>query len=90
MTIEKCGEYENKNTPGSCNFCSTIYPDKDTNNILFGRGKYFGIYLDEFITVDNEGKYCININPGDPYETGYLDDVKFCPYCGRRLAERED
>lgn len=87
---DDCGEYENKYTPGACNFCSTIYPDEDTQDILFAKGKYSGVYIDEFITIDNEGKYCINIDPGDPYETGYLDDINFCPYCGRKLEEKEN
>lgn len=87
---DDCGEYENKYTPGACNFCSMIYPDDDTPNILFSKGKYSNAFIDEFITIDNKGKYCININPGDPYELGCLDDIKFCPYCGRKLAESEE
>lgn len=89
-----CAEGESKDeiqntTPEPCNFCSMIYPDDDTRNILFSKGKYSGLFIDEFITIDNEGKYWININPGDPYELGCLDDIKFCPYCGRKLAESE-
>lgn len=71
-------------------FCSKIYPDADTTSIAFGRGKYADTYIDSFITIDDEGEYCININPGDPYELGYLCDIKFCPYCGRKLAESEE
>jgi len=69
----------------SCHFCSMIYPDTDVTDIVFGRGKYSNINFDSFITFDNEGKYCITIDPGDPYELGYLVDIKFCPYCGRKL-----
>ena len=71
-------------------FCSTIYPDADTTNIVMGRGKYFDFNIDSFITIDNNGTYYVNINPGDPYELGYLCDIKFCPYCGRKLAESEE
>ena len=76
--------------PDPCDFCSTIYPDADTKNIVFRSGKYFDVAIDSFITIDNEGKYHVNIDPGDPYELGYLVDIKFCPYCGRKLSESED
>ena len=72
-------------------FCSTIYPDADTTDIAFGRGKYSDADIDDsFITIDDEGKYNIITIPGDPYELGYLCDIKFCPYCGRKLAESEE
>lgn len=71
----------------SCDFCSTIYPDADTQNIVFRKGKYSDVRIDSFITIDNEGKYHVTIDPGDPYELGYLANIKFCPYCGRKLAE---
>lgn len=71
-------------------FCSKIYPDADTTDIAFGRGKYSDFDDDSFITIDDKGKYYINIIPGDPYEVGCLCDIKFCPYCGRKLAESEE
>lgn len=76
--------------PDPCNFCSIIYPDDDRNDIVFRKGKYSDVDIDSFITIDKEGKYYVNIDPGDPYELGYLDDIKFCPYCGRKLAESEE
>lgn len=76
--------------PDPCDFCSTIYPDADTTDIVFRRGKYSGVRVESFITIDDEGKYHVNIDPGDPYELGYLVDIKFCPYCGRKLTESED
>ena len=76
--------------PDPCDFCSTIYPDADTKNIVFGRGKYSDVHVESFITIDDEGKYHVNIDPGDPYELGYLVDIKFCPYCGRKLSESEE
>lgn len=40
--------------------------------------------------MDDKRTYYINVDPGDPYELGYLVDVKFCPYCGRKLGEMEE
>lgn len=73
-----------------CNFCENIYPDKDTQDIVFGRGKYSN-FNDEnpFITIDEEGCYDINVNPGDPYEIGIIVNIKYCPYCGHNLTESE-
>jgi hypothetical protein len=82
----RCDE---KECPHNCNFCSTIYPEDDIKNIVFRKGKYSGVHIDNFITIDNEGKYHVNIVPGDPYELGCLCDIKFCPYCGRKLEESE-
>ena len=76
-------------TKEPCDFCDTIYPDDDTKNIVFGRGKYSDFNKDSFITIDDEGDYHVNIDPGDPYEIGYLCNIKFCPYCGRKLTEVE-
>lgn len=73
----------------SCGFCSKIYPDDDVSDIAFGRGKYSNFDIVNFITIDNEGKYYINAMAGDPYEVGFLVDVKFCPCCGRKLRESE-
>ena len=77
-----------------CKFCDDIYPEDDVSNILFGRGKYknvaqSGSFIspDAFITVDEDGKFDITVNPGDPYELGFVCDIKFCPYCGRNLKE---
>ena len=79
------------NMKADCDFCSIIYPDADTKDIVFRRGKYsdFDI-IDSFITIDKEGKYYVNIVPDDPYELGCLIDIKFCPYCGRKLAESKE
>ena len=82
LTVSKSADH--------CDFCDTIYPDDDTQDIVFGRGKYSVFNKDSFITIDDDGEYHVNIDPGDPYELGYLFNIKFCPYCGRKLAERED
>jgi len=72
-----------------CDFCETIYPDDDTKDIVFRKGKYSNFDKYSFITIDDRGKYHVNVIPGDPYETGYLCDIKFCPYCGRKLEGKE-
>lgn len=74
-----------------CDFCERIYPDEDTRDIVFRIGKYSNsnIGANPFITIDEEGCYDININPGDPYEIGVVVDIKYCPYCGRNLAKSE-
>lgn len=78
-----------------CEFCENIYPEDDTSDILFGRGKYENVAQggsfispDAFITVDEDGELDIVADSGDPYELGYVCDIKFCPYCGRNLKEK--
>lgn len=77
-----------------CKFCENIYPDDDTMDIVFGRGKYKNLAQDGsfirpsiFITVDENSKLDIAVDPGDPYKLGWICDIKFCPYCGRNLKE---
>lgn len=79
-----------------CKFCDDIYPEDDSMNIIFGRGKYENVAQggsfispDAFITVNGDGKFDITVNPGDPYELGFVCDIKFCPYCGRNLKENK-
>lgn len=79
-----------RDEPDPCDFCETIYPDADTKDIVFGRGKYSDFNKNSFITIDDEGDYHVNIDPGDPYEIGCLCNIKFCPYCGRKLVERRE
>lgn len=89
IAIQALEQEPETDEPNTCDFCSMIYPDNDTLNIFFRRGKYSDIHVDSMITIDDEGKYHVNIDPGDPYELGYLVDIKFCPYCGRKLPESE-
>ena len=72
--------------PDPCDFCETIYPDVDTKDIVFRRGKYSNFNKYIFITINDEGTYYMNIDPGDPYKIGYLCNIKFCPYCGRKIG----
>ena len=76
-----------------CTFCEKIYPNKDWSDIVFGCGKYSSMEdeIERFITINEDGIYDLNLIPdGDPYALEFFPDVKFCPYCGCNLAERED
>lgn len=80
-----------------CEFCEKIYPEDDTDDIVFGRGKYKNVVQggsfiepDAFIIVDKEGELDIITNPGDPYELGFVCNIKFCPYCGHKLKGDEE
>ena len=80
-----------------CAFCDDIYPEGDTRDIVFGRGKYKNlaqggsfIARDCFIVVDHDGDLDIVVDPGDPYELGLVCDIEFCPYCGRKLKGDEN
>lgn len=77
-----------------CTFCENIYPEDDTKDIVFGRGKYKNIAQggsfitpDSFIVVDDGEFDIVAINPGDLYVLGLVCDIKFCPYCGRTLKD---
>ena len=81
-----------------CDFCKTIYPDEDFADIAFRTGKYSkyhhnnsSVNLDAFITVDEDNDYHICTVPeDDPYETGWVLRIIFCPYCGRKLKDKEE
>ena len=71
-----------------CGFCEKIYPEKDLKDIVFARGHYKGTNIVEFITIDEEEDYHINVVTDDPYECGCMTYINFCPYCGRNLKEK--
>lgn len=58
-----------------CNFCDDIY-DIDSNNIPDGTHILYDKDLDLFH---------IYAQAGDPYDSGWAEDIKFCPYCGKEL-----
>lgn len=72
-----------------CKFCETIYPVEDTSDIAFQRGKYKDFKEDNYIYADKDGTFNIEAQTGDPYESGIVENIKYCPYCGRKL-ESED
>lgn len=59
-----------------CEFCSRILDDSGV-----------GWIDDDLITYDPKFKrFYIQVASADPYDTGILEDVKFCPYCGEKLS----
>lgn len=59
----------------ACDFCKRILSDSEVG------------WIDEnVVTYDNKcNRFAIQTAAGDPYDTGILDDVKFCPYCGEKM-----
>ena len=58
-----------------CDFCNHIVEDSEV-----------GWIDDNIITYDRKfDEFSIQTAAGDPYDTGILQDVKFCPYCGEKL-----
>lgn len=58
-----------------CKFCEKIYPLHEG-----------GIPDENVITYDDRyDQFDIWSDTGDPYDSGVLEDVKYCPYCGRKL-----
>ncbi len=71
-----------------CKFCDKIYPDEDVRDVVFCEGKYPDGGPSAFISFNKEtGAYDINVDPGDPYELGVVDNINFCPYCGRKVVK---
>lgn len=62
-----------------CIFCETIYN--------------FDEYVSEhkdYISYDKQAKvFWLHANSGSRYTQGLLYDVKFCPYCGRKLQNNK-
>lgn len=58
-----------------CSFCEKIYPLSK------------GSLPDENLIAYDEvlDQFDIWVATADPYDTGILQDVKFCPYCGEKL-----
>ena len=55
-----------------CKFCSLIFDIEEAPDF-------------NCIVKERTGQFDINVPAGDPYDFGYLEDVKYCPYCGRDL-----
>lgn len=53
-----------------CSFCESFEEQHDGNHI----------YKDE------EGRFDIMADTGDSFQWGAIEDVNYCPYCGRRLV----
>lgn len=55
-----------------CKFCSLIFNIEEAPDF-------------NCIVKDSTSQFDINVVTGDPYVGSYLEDVKYCPYCGRDL-----
>lgn len=66
----------------ACKFCKVIYGDQ-----LFGEP--IAIPEESYIAFDSTlERFYISVDTGDPYMGAYLEGVKYCPYCGRKLERR--
>lgn len=63
-------QYFIKHDSKPCSFCENFEEQDDENHI----------YKDE------DGQFNIMADTGDPYQWGIIEDINYCPYCGRRLA----
>ena len=58
-----------------CNFCEKIYP--------LSKG---GLPDKNLIAYDETlDRFDIWTATADPYDSGIIEDVKYCPYCGKEL-----
>lgn len=64
-----------------CAFCESIA----NTNEEYVYARYKG---GDFIFKDN-GEYGILIDTGDSGCLGTLNDIKYCPFCGRELRSKE-
>lgn len=63
----------------TCEFCERIFDSSEV-----------GWIDNNLITYDRKyDQFDIETAAGDPYDTGILQDVKFCPYCGEKLQFRK-
>lgn len=62
-----------------CDFCREIRSEKD---FLTTNASYNCITYDE-----TNDKFDLVADTGDPFEIGFIENVNFCPYCGRNLRK---
>ena len=55
-----------------CKFCSLIFDIEEVPDF-------------NCIVKGSASQFYINAPSADPYDGGCLEDVKYCPYCGRDL-----
>lgn len=72
-----------------CVFCDEIYTEEEETQLFNHTGKFADIPVadipDAFIVKEEDDSFCITACSGDPYDAGYVCNIKYCPYCGRRL-----
>ena len=64
-----------------CYFCDLLYFEDQADKKLHLAGTADLVYF------DNDGELNIQVDTGDPYESGILSNITYCPYCGRNLKE---
>lgn len=61
-----------------CKFCEKIYPMSKA-----------GLRNENLIAYDEELDQFDICAYADPYDSGLIENVKHCPYCGRELKKKE-
>lgn len=64
-----------------CKFCDLLYSEKQADN------KRHQEWAADLVYYDNDGELNIQVDTGDPWETGILRHITYCPFCGRNLKE---
>lgn len=87
-----------------CDFCDYIFDYKLLYGNFRGNSKNHQMQVkereifkkkgvgDNYLARNNYDKDAIDIiaETGDPFCMGWVQDVKYCPYCGRHLDGEED
>lgn len=55
----------------TCDFCNDFESKPDSNHLY----------------KHPDGRFIIMADTGDSFQWGTIEDVKYCPYCGRRLED---
>ena len=65
-----------------CKFCDLLYSEDQAYDKLHQEGAADLVYFDD------DGELNVQVDTGtDPYESGILSNITYCPYCGRNLKE---
>ena len=64
-----------------CKFCDVLYSEKQADKKLYNEGAA------DLVFFGDDGELNIQVDTGDPYESGILSNITFCPFCGRNLKE---
>lgn len=69
-----------------CNYCEKIYGNmNELNEVAFDTETEF--YISDGL-VKNNSQIDLVILDHDKHYNKTLENIKFCPYCGRKLNER--
>lgn len=64
-----------------CKFCDSLYSEKQASNKLHNEGDADLVYFDD------DGEINIQVDTGDPWDSGILSGITYCPFCGKNLKE---